>query len=176
MALGTAGVVIPPPPTLPDEMLGLLKLVASGDLAQRMLDHQQAWADAHAANQAQLKKIAKVKDLDAAKARVERKEGEVDAALIQSRKQAEAMIEDATNRANLIVSEANQAREGLSERAAAIVEQEREIAERMTAAVEAEEAAIARKAEANALHAKAKREWESGKEYAARAKKMLEVG
>lgn len=176
MAVGTAGIIIPPPPTMPDDVIGLLRLVANPEHAQRLLDHQQSWEDAHAANAEQLARMTKIKDLDNAKARVAAKEAQVDEALAGARAQASAMVEDASSRAAAIVSEANTQREGLAEQQQALDRLKAELLERAAAIEEAEADVAARRAEVNALHAKAKAEWQTGKEYAARAKKMLEVG
>jgi len=124
--IGSQGVVIQPPQQMPNEVLGLLRLAADPDLARVLLAHQDTWEKVYKENEALLKQIQKVKDLDAAKERVAKSQAAADEVLRQNDIRVKSLLEDAEKRAEDIVARAQARTEGLDSR-------EREINERIHA-------------------------------------------
>jgi len=92
--MGQVG-ISPPPPVVPDEVLGLLRLVADPDLASKLLAQRAEWAKAHEANEKLVAKIKQKGKLDQLVAGAEHRALEVDRALAKAKADAEGIVSGA---------------------------------------------------------------------------------
>ncbi len=111
--IGTGTITIQPPPTLPDDAMGLLRVLANPELAQMLLEHRKQWETAAQANAAVLKDIAKHKNVVDAQKRADDRLDQADAKLREAQERAEDIIGAANEEADDIVARAKAAHDGL---------------------------------------------------------------
>jgi len=104
--IGSVHVIAPPPPAVPDEVIGLLRLAADPTLAQRLIDQREEWAKAHEANEKLVAKIKQRTKLDELIAAAQAKNTAAEEALSEAKLEAEGVVAGANLEALAIRDEA----------------------------------------------------------------------